>query len=75
MAWIWLGLGAIAFRTLQLFFLSGLTSGLAWATKIITDPFHDIWLYHKAPLQALKGDLYDPIVQPLIGEDVGEQQA
>ena len=74
-AWIWLGLGAIAFRTLQLFFLAGLTSGLAWATKIITDPFHDIWLYHKAPLQALKGDLYDPIVQPHIGEDGCEQQA
>ncbi|MDT8439612.1 MAG: hypothetical protein RQ729_11450 [Wenzhouxiangellaceae bacterium] len=66
--WIWLGMAAIAFRSIQLFFLSGITTGLAWATKILTDPFHDIWLYHKAPIRALKGDLYDPIV----GESIDE---
>ncbi len=60
--WIWLGIGAVLFRTIHLFFISGITSGLAWFTKIVTDPFHDIMLYHKAPIQALKGDLYDPIV-------------
>jgi hypothetical protein len=32
-----------------------------WATKIITDPFHDIWLYHKAPLALLRGELIDPM--------------
>ena len=69
--WLWLGIAAIAFRTVQLFFLSGITCGLAWATKIITDPFHDIVLYHKAPFQALRGDLYDPIVH----DGNGEQQA
>jgi len=69
--WLWLGIAAIAFRTVQLFFLSGITCGLAWATKIITDPFHDILLYHKAPFQALRGDLYDPIVH----EGNREQQA
>jgi hypothetical protein len=30
-------------------------------TKILTDPFHDIKLYHRAPLQVLRGELYDPI--------------
>jgi hypothetical protein len=27
--------------------------------KILTDPFHDIALYHKAPLQLLRGELTD----------------
>ena len=52
MAQIWLviGAGGLVFRTVQLFFVKDVTSGLAWATKILTDPFHDIKLYHKAPL-------------------------
>ena len=32
-------------------------------TKILTDPFHDIMLYYKAPLYLLRGELMDPIVQ------------
>ena len=35
-------------------------TGLVWATKILTDPFHDIKLYHKAPLHLLRGQLIDP---------------
>ena len=35
-------------------------SGLVWFTKIITDPFHDIMLYHKAPLYLLRGEMLDP---------------
>ena len=35
-------------------------TGLVWATKILTDPFHDIKLYHKAPLALLRGELIDP---------------
>jgi len=42
--WLWLGVAAIVFRTLHLFLISGLTCGLAWASKIVTDPFHDILL-------------------------------
>ena len=30
-------------------------------TKILTDPFHDIWLYHRAPLHLLRGELIDPM--------------
>ena len=32
----------------------------AHLTKIITDPFNDFKLYHKAPLALLRGELIDP---------------
>ena len=62
MAQIWLviGVGGLIFRTVQLFFVKDVVSGLAWATKILTDPFHDIKLYHKAPLALMRGELIDP---------------
>jgi hypothetical protein len=62
MAQIWLviGAGGLVFRTVHLFFVKDVTSGLAWATKILTDPFHDIKLYHKAPLALMRGELIDP---------------
>jgi hypothetical protein len=60
--WIWLviGVGGLAFRTIHLFFLQGVQAGLAWMTKILTDPFHDIKLYYRAPLHLLQGRLMDP---------------
>ena len=54
-----MGVGGLVFRVLQLWVLKDLTTGLVWATKIITDPFHDIALYHKAPLALLRGELID----------------
>ena len=54
--WLAVAFGAVAFRTLQLFFLRDVQTGLVWATKILTDPFHDIKLYHRAPLQVLRGE-------------------
>ncbi|MEE4277336.1 MAG: Mpo1-like protein [Halieaceae bacterium] len=59
LAWFIVGVGAVLFRTVQLFFLMGVQSGLVWATKIITDPFHDIYIYHRAPLHLLRGEMYD----------------
>ena len=59
--WLWLGVGGLVFRTLHLFMLFDVQTGLVWATKILTDPFHDIWLYHKAPLHLLRGELIDPM--------------
>ena len=59
--WIWLGAGALLFRTVQLFFLYNVQTGLVWLTKILTDPFHDIKLYHKSPIYLLKGELIDPM--------------
>lgn len=57
--WLIVGGGAVVFRTVHLFFLMGVQSGLVWATKILTDPFHDIKIYHKSPYFILKGDMYD----------------
>lgn len=60
--WVWLfvGVGGLVFRVLQLFWLKGVQTGIVWATKIITDPFHDIMLYYKSPWHLLKGEIFDP---------------
>jgi hypothetical protein len=60
--WMWLviGVAGLLFRTVHLFFLQGVEAGLAWMTKILTDPFHDIKLYYRAPLHLLQGRLIDP---------------
>ncbi len=58
--WIALGIGAVAFRSMHLFILKDVKTGLVWATKIVTDPFHDIKLYYRAPFQVLRGEMYDP---------------
>jgi hypothetical protein len=47
-------------RTLQLFVLRGVPAGLVWATKILTDPFHDVVLYYKSPFQVLRDELIAP---------------
>jgi hypothetical protein len=59
--WLALGIAALMFRTVHLFFIKGVQSGLVWMTKILTDPFHDIKLYHKAPVYLLKGETLDPM--------------
>jgi hypothetical protein len=66
--WLAIGIGGVLFRTVQLFFLKDVQTGLVWATKILTDPFHDVKLYHKAPLALLRGELIDPG----IGAEVAE---
>ena len=58
--WLAVGLGGLVFRTVHLFFIKDVQTGLVWATKIITDPFHDIKLYYKAPLALLRGEWIDP---------------
>jgi hypothetical protein len=60
--WMVVGLGAIVFRSVQLCFVRDVQTGLVWATKILTDPFHDVALYYKSPLYILRGELFDPIV-------------
>ncbi|WP_350296381.1 hypothetical protein [Limnohabitans sp. Rim8] len=58
-AWLMLGVAGLLFRTIHLFFIKDIQTGLVWMTKILTDPFHDIVLYHKAPLYLLRGELID----------------
>lgn len=61
--WLFVGAGALAFRTIQLFFLMSVQTGLVWFVKILTDPFHDIRIYHKAPYHLLKGEMYDDMTE------------
>ena len=57
--WLFLGIGALLFRTVHLFFLRDVQTGLVWLTKIVTDPFNDVKLYCKAPLYLLRGELIE----------------
>lgn len=59
--WLAIGVGGLLFRVVQLTVQQSFMTGLVWATKIVTDPFHDIMLYHKAPLALLRGELIDPM--------------
>jgi hypothetical protein len=36
-------------------------TAVVWVSKILTDPFHDIMLYRKAPLHLMRGELTDPM--------------
>jgi len=62
MIWLVLGIAGVTFRMVQLFFMKDLQAALVWATKILTDPFHDIKLYHKSPIYLLRGELIDPAI-------------
>ena len=59
--WLIVGIGALLFRTVHLFYLKDVQTGLVWLTKIITDPFNDVKIYCKAPLYLLRGELIDPM--------------
>lgn len=60
--WLVLGFGAIAFRTVHLFFIADVQTGLVWATKILTDPFHDIKMYYRSPIHLARGEFIDPMI-------------
>jgi hypothetical protein len=61
LAWLALGVAGLLFRVVQLWIQQDAWTGIVWAFKIITDPFHDIVLYHKAPLALLRGEMIDPM--------------
>ena len=67
--WLVVGIGGLLFRTVHLFFIRDVETGLVWMTKIITDPFNDFMTYRHAPLALLRGELIDP------GLDIFENQA
>jgi hypothetical protein len=60
---VWLALGAagLLFRAGQLLLSQGAMTAVVWVSKILTDPFHDIMLYCKAPLYLMRGELTDPM--------------
>lgn len=59
--WIALGMAALLFRTVQLFFIRDVTTGLIWLLKIITDPLNDIRMYYRSPFYLMRGQLIDPM--------------
>jgi hypothetical protein len=61
--WLGVGIGAIVGRSLQLCIVQDPQTGIVWATKILTDPFHDIALYYRSPLHLLRGEWVDPITR------------
>jgi len=60
-AWLALGITGVLFRVTQLWVTQSLWVGVAWMTKIVTDPFYDIGQYYKSPLALLRGELLDPM--------------
>ena len=61
MAWLALAVTGIGVRVAQLWQQQSLLAGLAWVSKILTDPLHDIGLYWRAPVALLRGELRDPM--------------
>ena len=59
--WLVLGFGGLLLRTLWLCATRGVQTGLVWCTKILTDPFHDVKMYHMAPVWLLRGQWLDPM--------------
>ena len=68
-------LDGIAFRSVQLFILKDIRTGLVWATKIATDPFHDIKLYHRAPLELWRGQRMDHVLDEVLDDVLGDEIA
>jgi hypothetical protein len=68
MMWLVLGIGGLLFRTVHLFFIRDVQTGLVWMLKILTDPFHDLKLYCKAPLALMRGELIDPNLETEVAE-------
>ncbi len=59
--WLALGVGGVLVRTVHLFFIRDVKTGVAWMFKILTDPFHDLKLYYKSPFHLMRGQFIDPM--------------
>ena len=59
--WLVLGFGGLLLRTSWLCATRSVQTGLVWCTKILTDPFHDVKMYHMAPIWLLRGQWLDPM--------------
>jgi Protein of unknown function (DUF962) len=59
--WLGLGLAGLLARTLWLCATRSVQTGVVWFTKILTDPFHDVKMYHAAPLHLFRGEWLDPM--------------
>lgn len=57
--WLMLAASGLLFRIVQLCVIRDVPTGLVWGAKILTDPFNDFRLYHKAPLRLARGERFD----------------
>jgi len=69
--WIALAAAALLVRTVHLFFIRDVTTGLAWLLKILTEPINDIRIYHRSPLYLMRGQLIDPMAEVQSAEHRG----
>lgn len=72
--WLVVGVVAVIFRTIHLFFIMGFQSGCVWCSKILTDPIHDIFIYYKSPYYLIKGELYDEMTDWYEGSLLSQKQ-
>lgn len=61
LAWLALGIAGVSLRTVHLFFIRSPSWGLAWAAKILLDPFHNVAIYWRSPIALMHGEMLDPI--------------
>ena len=73
--WLAIGIGGGLFRMVQLFITKDVATGLIWAIKVLTDPFHNIALYYKSPLALLRGELIDPTIGSAHWEEEEAEEA
>lgn len=59
--WLWLGVAGLIGRSVWLAVSHSPKTGFVWMVKILTDPFHDISIYYKAPAALLRGEWIDPM--------------
>ena len=60
--WLAIGIGGGLFRVVQLSLTKDVQTGLIWAFKVLSDPFHNIALYYKSPLALLRGEWIDTTI-------------
>lgn len=73
--WLAIGIGGGLARMLQLFVTRDLTTGLVWAFKVLTDPFHNIALYWNSPLKLMRGELIDTAIADADWDDEDAEEA
>jgi hypothetical protein len=60
---------------IELFTTKDVATGLVWAAKVRTDPFHNIALYYKSPLALMRGELIDPAIGTAEWDDEEAEEA
>ena len=73
--WLAVGIGGGLFRMIQLFVTKDVLTGLVWAIKVLTDPFHNIHIYWRSPLALMRGEMIDTTLEPAVHDEETEEDA